>query len=87
MSEKYEFHHAQGIYINISAIFDLIELFTCNEYREIVVDSLLYFHNHKKLRVHYRSLMSNHLHLNICTGQGKLSDILREFKTKASGSS
>jgi len=82
MSEKYKFHNPEGIYFTTSTIVDWIDLFTRRDYCEIVVDSIRYCQMKKDLRLHAWSLMTNHLHLIIsAVKQGKLSDILRDFKS------
>jgi REP element-mobilizing transposase RayT len=50
-------------------------------YRDIVIDSLRYCHQHKGLEIYAYVIMSNHIHLLIRSSIGKLSNNIREFKS------
>ena len=62
-------------------IVDWIDIFSRPVYKHIMVDSLNYCIAHKGLKVYCWCLMANHLHMiAAASGDGSLSDILRDFK-------
>jgi len=56
-----------------------VDVFTRNSYRELIIQSLLYCINHKKLQLHAWVLMTNHLHL-IASSTERLEFTVRDFK-------
>ena len=65
------------------SVVDWVDIFTREDYRYVIVDSLKYCHKEKGLEIYAWRLMSNHLHLIASAkenGQITLSDILRDFK-------
>ncbi|MEP2026639.1 hypothetical protein [Reichenbachiella sp.] len=52
MSEKYKFHDPTGIYFVTSTVVHWIDLFTRNEFKHIIVDSLKYCQKEKGLLIH-----------------------------------
>ena len=62
-------------------IAEWIDVFSRPVYKHILVDSLNYCIANKGLEVYCWCLMSNHIHLVACSGEGfSLSDIFRDFK-------
>lgn len=62
-------------------VIDWIDVFTRPEYKQIIIDSLLYCREHKSLQIHAWCLMTNHLHMIISAGgEMSLSEIIRDFK-------
>ena len=86
MSEKYKFTDGDGIYFVTPTIVGWADLFTKQEYCEIILDSLHYCQKNKGLIVHAWCIMSSHLHLIISSTQNNLPGILRDFKTFTSKS-
>lgn len=81
MSRKYKFHNPDGIYFVSFAVKDWIDVFTRNEYRNIIVDSLAFCQQEKGLEIFAWCIMTNHVHLIIRAKEGyKLENILRDFK-------
>jgi REP element-mobilizing transposase RayT len=61
----------------------LVDIFSRQNYRDIVIESLAYCREHKGLLVLVYVVMSNHVHLVLQTAPTSpnlLSDILRDFK-------
>ncbi len=81
MSEKYKFIDGDGIYFVTPTIVGWADLFTKQEYCEIILDSLRYCQKNKGLIVHAWCIMSSHLHLIISSTQNNLPGIMRDFKT------
>ena len=81
MSRKYKFRNPDGVYFVSFAVQGWVDVFTRNEYRDIVTDNLKYCQNKKGLEIFAWCLMSNHIHLVIRAKEGfSLSDILRDYK-------
>jgi len=81
MSRKYKFHNPEGVYFVSFAVQGWVDVFTRNEYKNILVENLKYCQNQKGLEMFVWCIMTNHIHLVIRTKDGyRLSDILRDFK-------
>ena len=81
MSRKYKFHDQDRLYFVTYAVVDWVDVFTRNEYRNIVLDSLKYCCANKGLELYAWCLMTNHVHLVIGTRDKKMEDILRDHKS------
>ena len=69
------------LYFVTLTIVDWIDIFTRQDYFDLIIKNLDYCQAHKNLEVYEYVIMTNHLHL-IALGKDKpLSDILRDFKT------
>ena len=66
MSSKYKFTDKQATYFITAATVDWIDVFTRNEYREILLDSFRYCQKNQGLQIHAWVLMPNHFHM-ICS--------------------
>jgi REP element-mobilizing transposase RayT len=51
MSRRYKFHNPDGLYFISFAVKDWVDVFTHNEYKDILVDSLNFCQNHKGLEL------------------------------------
>lgn len=81
MSSKYKFHNPDGVYFISFAVKDWVDVFTRNEYKDILVESLSYCQKHKGLKIFAWCIMPNHVHLIIRSKDGfLLQNILRDFK-------
>lgn len=81
MSRKYKFHNPEGVYFISFAVQEWVDVFTRNEYKNILVENLKYCQNQKGLEIFAWCIMTNHVHLVIRAKDGfRLSDILRDFK-------
>jgi REP element-mobilizing transposase RayT len=58
-----------------------IDIFTRKVYRDIAIDSLRFCQQNKELEIYAFVIMSNHIHLLIRSGIGRLSDTIKEFKS------
>lgn len=81
MSTGYKIEDQEGLYYVTFQIVDWIDIFTRQVYRDIVIDSLKFSQQNKALEIYAFVVMSNHLHLIIRSGIGKLSDTIGEFKS------
>lgn len=81
MSRKYKFHNPEGVYFVSFAVQNWVDVFTRNEYKNILVENLDYCIKNKGLEIFAWCVMSNHIHLIIRAKEGyKLQDILRDYK-------
>jgi REP element-mobilizing transposase RayT len=81
MSRKYKFHNPEGVYFVSFAVQGWVDIFTRNEYKDIVIDCLAYCQKNKGLELFAWCIMTNHVHLIIRAQEGfLLQDILRDFK-------
>ncbi|PWJ42698.1 REP-associated tyrosine transposase [Sediminitomix flava] len=83
--DRYRIYDQQATYFITPTIVRWIDLFSRQEYRDVVVDSLNYCTAHKGLNVHAWVIMSNHLHLVLSVSAPfQFSDVLRDFKRHTS---
>lgn len=81
MSDKYKFHHPDGVYFVTSTITEWIDIFTRSDYCNVVLDSLKYCQKNKGLVIHAWCIMPNHIHMIISRNRkSTLSEIMRDFK-------
>ena len=70
-------------YFLTMTVVDWVDIFTREDYRKIIVNSLKYCQEEKGLEIYAWCLMTNHLHMIASAkddGKFTLSDILRDFK-------
>lgn len=63
MSTKYRFTDPQATYFVTATVVDWIDVFTRNEYKNILLDSIRFCQKNQGLLVHAWVLMPNHLHM------------------------
>lgn len=81
MSRKYKFHDPDGVYFVSFAVHNWVDVFTRNEYKNILVENLAYCQKHKGLEIFAWCIMTNHVHLIVRAQEGfLLPDIFRDFK-------
>ena len=81
MSRKYKFHNPDGVYFISFAVQNWVDVFTRNEYKNILVENLDYCQKHKGLELFAWCIMTNHLHLIARAKDGHLlQHILRDYK-------
>ncbi len=80
---RYRIQDQQGLNFVTCTVVGWIDIFSRQNYRDIVIESLAYCREHKGLLVFVYVVMSNHVHLVLQTAPDSpnlLSDILRDFK-------
>ncbi len=81
MSRKYKFHNPDGTYFVTFAVQGWVDVFTRNQYKDILIENLAYCRHNKGLEIFAWCIMTSHVHfLARATGQESFSDILRDFK-------
>ena len=63
MSRNYKFKNQEGVYFVSFAVVEWIDVFTRNEYKDILLDSLRYCQQEKGMEIYAWCIMSNHVHL------------------------
>ncbi len=81
MSSNYRFHDPEGMYFVTFATVRWVDVFTRQDYRDIVVESLRFCQEKKGLLLYAWCIMSNHVHLIAEAAEGKvLPAIIRDMK-------
>ena len=81
MSRNYKIYDQRLPYFITSTVINWIDIFTRNQYRDIVIKSLQYCREHKGLLLFGYCIMTNHIHLIIGSRQNDIQDIVRDFKS------
>jgi len=63
MSRNYKFHNPEGICFVSFAVVEWLDVFTRNEYKDILLQSLQYCQKEKGMEIYAWCIMSNHIHL------------------------
>ncbi|WP_346857090.1 transposase [uncultured Draconibacterium sp.] len=81
MSRNYKFHNPDGVYFVSFAIIEWLDVFTRNEYKKIILDSLHYCQKEKGMEIFAWCIMSSHVHLVFrSSGEQKPELLLGDFK-------
>lgn len=81
MSIKYKIRDQSQLHFLSFAVVEWIDVFTRNEYKNVLVESLKYCQKQKGLLLYAYCIMTNHVHLIISSEEGyKQEDIIRDFK-------
>jgi len=81
MSEKYKVLDQDRPYFITFAVEGWVDVFTRQQYKDIVIESLQFCQREKGLIVYAWCLMTNHIHLIIGRrGEFKIEEIVRDFK-------
>ena len=81
MSNKYKFHDPDGTYFITFAVVGWVDVFTRNEYRNIMIDSFNYCIKKKGLVINAWVIMTNHVHMIISrNGDVPIEHIMRDMK-------
>lgn len=81
MSRNYKFKNPEGVYFVSFAVVEWMDVFTRNEYKDILLESLRYCQQEKGMELYAWCIMTNHVHLIFSsTKQEKPELILGSFK-------
>ncbi|MCQ0110529.1 REP-associated tyrosine transposase [Zhouia amylolytica] len=81
MSRNYKFHNPEGLYFVSFAVVGWLDVFTRNEYKNILLDSLSFCQQNKGMEIIAWCIMSNHVHLVFRSINGEKPElILGDFK-------
>jgi len=85
MSEKYKITDSSLPFFVTFTVVQWIDLFTRNEYRNVLIESMIFCQRNKGLMIHAYCIMTNHLHMIISSnGESSLQDIIRDFRSYTS---
>jgi REP element-mobilizing transposase RayT len=76
MSRNYKFHNPEGVYFVSFAVVEWIDVFTRNEYKNILVNSLVFCQKEKGMEIFAWCIMTNHLHLVFRSVSGQRPELL-----------
>ena len=81
MSRNYKFHNPEGLYFVSFAVVDWLDVFTRNEYKDILLESLSFCQANKGMEIIAWCIMTNHVHLIFrCITSEKPEQVLGDFK-------
>jgi putative transposase len=80
MSRAHSFNKGADLYFATMTIVGWLDVFTRDDYRQILYDSWNYCWKQKGLRIHAYVIMTNHVHWIVSTEGEKLSAIMRDMK-------
>ncbi|NOU46121.1 MAG: transposase [Bacteroidales bacterium] len=81
MSRNYKFHNSESAYFVSFAVVEWIDVFTRNEYKDIVLKSLSFSQQNKGMEIFAWCIMTNHVHLVFrSVGEHKPEDLLGDLK-------
>ena len=63
MSRNYKFHNPKGLYFVSFAVVGWLDVFTRNEYKDLVIESLEFCQKNKGMEIHAWCIITNHVHL------------------------
>lgn len=76
MSRNYKFHNPEGLYFISFAVVGWLDVFIRNEYKDLFLDSMRFFHKEKGLEIHAWCLMTSHVHLVFRSIKGQKPELL-----------
>ena len=76
MSRNYKFYNPEGVYFVSFAVVEWLDVFTRNEYKDILLDSLAFCQQKKGMELFAWCIMTNHLHLIFRSIQGQKPELL-----------
>lgn len=80
MSRKYKFQEKEGTYFISFATVYWIDVFTRMVYFDIIINALDYCRKNKGMIIYGYCIMPSHIHLIFRSSEGKLSELIRDFK-------
>ena len=81
MRRNYKFHNPEGVYFVSFAVVEWIDVFSRNEYKDIILDSLSYCQAKKGMEIFAWCIMTNHVHLVFRSiGKQESQFLLGDFK-------
>ena len=87
MSRNYKFHNPDGVYFVSFAVVEWLDVFTRNEYKNIVLDSLHYCQQNKGMEIFAWWFMTSHVHLIFRSASTQKPELLlgdfKRFTSKA----
>jgi REP element-mobilizing transposase RayT len=76
----YKINDQTKVHFITATVVDWVDVFSRKSYRDIVIESLNFCIKNKGMILFGYVIMSNHIHLIVQSNEGKLSDLVRDFK-------
>ncbi len=76
MSRNYKFHNPEGVYFVSFAVVEWLDVFTRNEYKNILIDCFHYCQKEKGMDIFAWCIMTNHVHLIFRSVKGQEPQLL-----------
>lgn len=76
MSRGWKFHNPAGVYFVSFAVVEWLDVFTRNEYKNIIIDSLQFCQKEKGMEIFAWCIMTNHVHLIFRSVKGQKPELL-----------
>ncbi len=76
MSRNYKFHNPEGVFFVSFAVVEWIDVFTRNEYKDIVIEALRFCQQNKGMEIFAWCIMTNHVHLIFRSSEGRKPELL-----------
>ena len=80
MKEGYVIREQEKAHFLTATVVDWIDVFSRKTYRDCIIDCFEYCIKNKGMILYGYVIMSNHVHMIIQSDNGKLSDLVRDFK-------
>ncbi len=80
MSSKYKVSDSTVPHFVTFSVVGWIDVFSREQYKEIMLESFRYCMQHKGLKLHAWVIMTNHVHLIISSETTKLEELVRDIK-------
>jgi len=80
MKEGYIIREQEKAHFITATVVDWIDVFSRKNYRDCIIECFDYCIKNKGMILYGYVIMSNHIHMIIQSNDGKLSDLLRDFK-------
>jgi REP element-mobilizing transposase RayT len=81
MSRNYKFHNLDGVHFISFAVVEWLDVFSCNDYKNIIIDSLHYCQKEKGMEVFAWCIMTSHIHLIFrSAGEQRPELLIGDFK-------
>lgn len=84
MGEAYQIRNQEGIYFLTFQVVGWADIFSRKIYKDTLIESMLYYKEHKGLLVFAYVIMTNHVHVIWKAEFNNLSDLIRDFKKRSS---
>lgn len=76
MSTGFQIKEQDKLYFITPPVIEWIDIFSRQQYRDIIIDNLSYCQKNKGLEIYAGEIMSNHIHLLVKSEKKDLSNIL-----------
>jgi len=76
MSRNYKFHNPEGLYFVSFAVVNWLDVFTRNEYKDLLLESLTFCQENKGMEIVSWCVMTNHVHLIFRSVKGQKPELL-----------